>query len=155
MELTISSCVGNTAVLSFGSSAALLQFTSQLPGARVSRRQFIVSTEDSVNSPLGLKTLLTCTDSFRRINLANRAVAQWLFIDSVKRRQESLSAFLTAFLKIHWACSKASHSFPSFDLMALRWALRASLWRQVSSVSTKYCQFYDGSYAEGKIHCKI
>ena len=99
MELTISSSVVIT-VCSFSSSVALLQSTSQLPGARVSKRQFVVSTEDLVNSPLGLKTLLTCTVSFRRIILASRAVALWLFIDSVKRRQESLLAFLTAFLKV-------------------------------------------------------
>ena len=91
-------------------------------------------TEDSVNSPFGFKTWLTCTVSFRRIILASRAVALQLFIDSVKRRQESLLAFLTAFLKINWACLKASQLFPSFDLMALRRALRASLRRQVSCV---------------------
>ena len=48
MELTISSSVVIT-VCSFSSSVALLQSTSQLPGARVSKRQFVVSTEDALN----------------------------------------------------------------------------------------------------------
>ena len=119
MELTISTSVIET-VLLFGSSAVLLQRTSRLPGARMSKRQFIVSPADSVNFPSGLKTLLICTVSLRPISLVNRAIALWLFIDSVKRHQESLLAFLTAFLKIVWACLNASQSFSSLDLMALR-----------------------------------
>ena len=63
MELAVSSSFGSVIAL-FSNSTALLQSTFRLPGARVSRRQFKVSTEDSVNFLLGFKTLLICTVSF-------------------------------------------------------------------------------------------
>ena len=95
------------ALLSEGSRVALLctcialmQSTFRLPGARVSSRQFKVSTKNSVYFLLGFKTLLICTVLFLRKILARRAIALQLFIDSVKRRQKSRLAFLTAFLSV-------------------------------------------------------